>query len=439
VSSQRHWPSFTPLIVALLALPALGAEPGAVAYRGARLETIGPAGTIERGVLVARDGKIEAIGEEGKVEVPDDARVVDLAGMTVLPGLVEPYFDLPIGSAATDGGRTVVIGGRTVIVGSGGPTRAPSFTKIAEVFDPYSIDFKAFLRSGLTHLNLANRGGFGQAALLAIRPDERESQVIEPMGVLFLAVSNSPASLDLLRQGLRSAKPRGGSSGSAPAGGPGGTRGGRPGGGPPGGGDEDSPRPGGDRPGGGSTASPTLELWRDVVAGKGPLVVEAANAAAILYVLDAIKDEKDVRLVLIASGGDVYETLETLKDRKVSLVLRPELDTFPNSTNRTNIPRLVAEAGLEFAFTPTADRAILRDTQDTPLFPLAMLVRTGLPRSAALEAVTKVPARLIGQEKNLGTLEPGKSASFLVFEGDPLDPASRLRQVVIEGTTAYEN
>jgi imidazolonepropionase-like amidohydrolase len=68
-----------------------------------------------------------------------------------------------------------------------------------------------------------------------------------------------------------------------------------------------------------------------------------------------------------------------------------------------------------------------------------MLVKTGLPRSAALEALAKGPATLLGIEKSHGTIESGKAADFLLFSGDPLDSASQLRRTIIGGRIVYAN
>jgi imidazolonepropionase-like amidohydrolase len=68
-----------------------------------------------------------------------------------------------------------------------------------------------------------------------------------------------------------------------------------------------------------------------------------------------------------------------------------------------------------------------------------MLVKTGLPRQAALEALTKKPAALLGLDKTHGAIEPGKGADLLLFTGDPLDPTSRLRLTLIDGRTAHAN
>jgi imidazolonepropionase-like amidohydrolase len=100
---------------------------------------------------------------------------------------------------------------------------------------------------------------------------------------------------------------------------------------------------------------------------------------------------------------------------------------------------MLHDAGVEFAFTHPTGRDELAAAQDCPLFAVAYLVRCGLPRQAALEALTARPAALVGLEKTHGTVEPGKSADLLFFAGDPLGPDSQLSRVLIEGRTVYEN
>src|SRR4051794_7625765 len=113
-------------LLLLLAAPAF-AQDGALAITNAAVETMTPAGRLDKATVVVRNGKIEAVGKD--VKAPDDARVIDAAGGTVMPGIVEPYFEVAVASAApTDGGtRTVVIGGRTITL-PGAPAPRTTFT-----------------------------------------------------------------------------------------------------------------------------------------------------------------------------------------------------------------------------------------------------------------------------------------------------------------------
>src|SRR4029453_10171994 len=75
-------------VLAALALPfALRADtPNVYAIRGARIVTA--AGVpIDSGTIVIRRGTIDAVG--ASIQVPADAAVIDGAGMTVYPGLID--------------------------------------------------------------------------------------------------------------------------------------------------------------------------------------------------------------------------------------------------------------------------------------------------------------------------------------------------------------
>ena len=66
---------------------------GTIVLKGGKLLTI-THGTIENGVLVMENGKIAAVGATGKVNVPANALVIDVTGMTVYPGLIDSETNL---------------------------------------------------------------------------------------------------------------------------------------------------------------------------------------------------------------------------------------------------------------------------------------------------------------------------------------------------------
>ena len=85
-----------------LAFPCIGAAQEATwALTNARIETV-TRGVIERGPVVIRDGLIEAVGAD--VRPPADARIVDLAGKRVFPGLIDLTSTLGLASAPASGG-----------------------------------------------------------------------------------------------------------------------------------------------------------------------------------------------------------------------------------------------------------------------------------------------------------------------------------------------
>src|SRR6185295_4726162 len=87
-------------LLSLFVFNSLNAQRSAIdtyAITNARIVTVsGP--VIERGTVVIRNGLIAAAG--ANVNAPPDARVIDGAGLTVYPGLIDSYTDLGLPEAA---------------------------------------------------------------------------------------------------------------------------------------------------------------------------------------------------------------------------------------------------------------------------------------------------------------------------------------------------
>lgn len=77
----------------VLELPRARPE-GVVVYTGGRIVTMKGDEVIEDGVLVVEDDRIRAVGPSSSVDVPAGARVVDVGGRTVIPGLFDAHAHL---------------------------------------------------------------------------------------------------------------------------------------------------------------------------------------------------------------------------------------------------------------------------------------------------------------------------------------------------------
>lgn len=65
-------------------------------------------------------------------------------------------------------------------------------------------------------------------------------------------------------------------------------------------------------------------------------------------------------------------------------------------------------------------------------------MRGGLSFEEALAAVTINPARLLGVDKRVGTIEVGKDADLVLWSGPPFEPSSRVVGVVLDGVLAVD-
>ncbi len=125
-----------------------------------------------------------------------------------------------------------------------------------------------------------------------------------------------------------------------------------------------------------------------------------------------------------------------LAENKVMAAVGPTLTGKPKMElrNKTwDTPVILWKAGVHFCI-----------ITDHPVIPiehlsvcLSLAVRAGLPREEALRAVTLSAAEHLGIADRVGSIEKGKDADIVVWNGDPLDARSRAIATIIDGETAY--
>ena len=123
------------------------------AFVGARVIPVEGA-EIEEGVLLVRGSKIVAVGAKGEVEIPQGARLHDLAGKTVMPGLVCTHSHIG-GIGGADGS---------------GPIQPEA--RVHESINVKSSGFRRAVAGGLTTLNIMPGSGHlmsGQTIYVKLR------------------------------------------------------------------------------------------------------------------------------------------------------------------------------------------------------------------------------------------------------------------------------
>ena len=93
------------------------------------------------------------------------------------------------------------------------------------------------------------------------------------------------------------------------------------------------------------------------------------------------------------------------------------------------------KAGVRFAIV-TDDAS---NSRNLP-FEAAMAYAFGLPKEAAIRAITLSPAEIFGVSNTLGSIEAGKSATLIITNGDILDHRTNITNVIIDGReTSLDN
>ncbi|QDU85442.1 hypothetical protein Pla163_25720 [Planctomycetes bacterium Pla163] len=381
---------------------------GATVFVGAHLIPISSA-PIEDGVLIVRGGKIEAIGERGAVAIPDGATVVDLTGQVLMPGLVCTHSHVGAPYAAD---------------GSGPLQPEVSSVDSVNVHSPTVHRARA---GGLTTINAMPGSGHlmgGQTAYLKLRLGNTVDDLVyrfddgAPMGGLKMANGTNPQrsspfpgtrakSAALVREKFLAAQSYLAKKNAAAE-------------------DDEKEAPDVDL---------GLEALCEVLEGKRIVHHHTHRHDDIMTVV-RLSQEFGFRVVLhhVSEGWKVADEIAAAGiPSSVILVDSPggKLEARDLSFDTC---RMLYEAGAPIAIHTddyiTDSRLFLRSA--------ALAVRAGLPREAALAAVTLEGAKMLDLGDRIGSLEVGKDADLCVLDGDPLSVYSLVTRTYVEGELVFD-
>jgi imidazolonepropionase-like amidohydrolase len=394
--------------VTALASPALAAAqqtPQIIVITGATIHTMGPQGTIQNGTLVIENGRIRAVG--ASVPVPASARRIDGRGKVVTPGLFDSFTQLGL----------VEVGAVEATVDShSGDDQITAAFRVVDAFNPRSMLIPVNRIEGLTRAVTAPTPGksliAGQGAVIDLMGDlgGPGSSLVRSPVALFAALGEEGAghaggsrvnAMLLLREALHDALDYAANRKAF---------------------EEGSRRTY-------SLSRLDLEALIPVARGELPLVVTVSSASDIEATL---RLGRELHLKLILAGVEEgWKVAGQIAEARVPVLVNPLAD-LPRSfealgSTLENAARL-RKAGVTVAFM-TGDAHNARNIRQAA----GNAVANGLPWDDALAAMTSVPARIWGIADNYGTLEPGKDADVVIWDGDPLELSSFPTAVFIRG------
>jgi imidazolonepropionase-like amidohydrolase len=386
--------------VAGLALAAaLSAQ--TVVITNAEIHTLGPQGTIKNGSLVIENGRIRAVG--AAVAVPASARRIDARGKIVTPGLLDSYSQIGLVEIGAAKGSNDT---------ADQDERITAAFNAADALNPRSTLIPINRVEGLTRVVVTPSTGksliAGQTALIdlggpgdyLIRSPVAMYAVLGESGARLAGGSRQSAILHL-REAFQDARDYAANRKAF---------------------DQGDRRPY-------ALSRLDLEALGPVVKGELPLVIEAQRASDIEAALRLAKDFHLKLILSIATEG--WMVAREIAEAKVPVLLNPLgnlPDAFESLGATLENPARLYKAGVTIAFI-TGDAHNSRNIRQSA----GNAVAYGLPWDAALAAMTSVPARIWGISDRYGTLEPGKDADVVIWDGDPLEVTSFPTAVFIRG------
>ena len=390
-----------------------------IALKGGKLLTI-THGVIENGVMVMQGGRITAIGGAGTA-VPASAKVIDVTGMTVYPGLIDSETRL---------GLTEISADRTTNDELENTDEIMPHMHVYDAFHAETALIPVARINGITNAIVAPANGdtlpgqdsFIQLAgasateMLMVRDiamplnftgQQRRNQTFEtskfPSTRMGMAAQLRQTFIDALDYDQKMAAY------------------------------EKKKSAGGDDKEKGAGSPPKRDLKLEALLpylhGKKPVVLAAEQPQDLLTALD-LANEFHLKVILnhVAHSASLVEKIAATG---LPVIVGPIYEQ-PKEDERYDavfsLPAQLAKHGVKIAFASYE----AHNSRNLP-YAAGYAVGFGLPPEEALKALTINPAQMWGMDKDLGSLEVGKMGNVVVANGDPLDVKTDVKHVFIQG------
>ncbi len=400
-------------------------------FRGARIHTVtGP--VIENGTLIIQNGRIEEVIESDRIILPPDAKIIDVDGKVIIPGLVDSHSHLGVYSrpalkANSDGNETT--------------DPITSIVRALDSLNPFDPGIRMANAGGVTTANImpgsANVIG-GQTIYVKLRgysPEQMWFETPHVLGGLKMANGENPkrayggkgkapstrmkvAALqraELIKAQEYLAKwqryrEKAAEFDAKKAD----TK------------KDDPPTP--------PERNIALEPLVDVLLKKRTVHFHTHRADDILTVL-RMRQEFGFDLV-IQHGTEAYKVLDEIAKAGVPVSL-----TIPDSPGgKAEVVGFIEECAAEMTKAGIKVHVNTDDPVTESRFLLrtaAITVRGGLTPEEALKTITLHPAQALKLDERVGSLEKGKDADFVVLSGEPFSVYTRVLETFIDGKRVF--
>lgn len=386
------------------------AEYETIAIKHAKILTV-TQGIIEEGSILIKDGKIIAVGKN--IDIPADVKGIDASTCIVTPGLIDSHSHLglgPSGGVTEDNEMSNPCTPQLRIIDSIHP----------EGMEPHSFSFRDAVLQGVTTVIARPGSGNvigGQSAALKLRGGTVDDMIlvfpadmkmamgrkgyyagkgvlpVTKMGTAYLVRNAMVEAMDYKKalELYEKKKEK----------------------------DQTAKPPERDL----KNEAMLLVLNREI-----PVHIHCSPVDDILTAV-RLADEFNFYKLSLAHAEESYKVADELAKRGIVVVVGPRMITFDDNDNLINIAGYLVKHGVEINIMTDADVV----QQEFLRFQAAVAIKYGLSPEEALKAITINPAKLIGMENRIGSIEAGKDADLVIFDGDPFDIQTKVLKVFIDG------
>ena len=409
-----------------------------LAFKGAKIITMAGE-TIENGTIVFRDGKISDVGTD--VKVPVEARVIDASDKVIMPGFVEAH---------TSSGMSQANETNPVV----------PYVSVIDSIDPMNAYFRSARRNGVTTVRVVPGNSTligGQAAVIKTGGEFIDDMVLKSdagvkislrpvsgsrmghLAKLRKALDEAKRKLDkknkakeekedeekkkdddkkdAKKKGVKKKEDKDGKKS-----------------------DDKKSKKKDDEKKPEEVESELDKAMFAILSGELPVMIYCDKAMDVGQAMRLIKQYNfKASLVL---GRECYKAAKQVADADLPVVIDSQLVFFeedPRTKEETKVvlPKVFRDHEVKFAFQVGRGGGTTLGSSYF-WYQAATAVKYGMPAEEALEALTMLPAKFLGVDEFVGSIEKGKDADIIVLSGEPLSVDTWVDMTVVNGEIVYE-
>lgn len=179
------------------------------------------------------------------------------------------------------------------------------------------------------------------------------------------------------------------------------------------------------------------DIIKKVINKEAPLFITAIETSEIKALIN-IADKYDIKLI-ICEGYQGHRCLEHIKSANVSIIIGEQTGYNRKNYNDTDllkIAQLQNEDEILVSLTLTGDGG--PEGKIKYLWNAIEFYKAGVEEEEVLKMMTLNPAKMLGIDNKIGTIEEGKQADIVIYSNNPIKYYnSKLKYTIINGEIAY--
>lgn len=173
------------------------------------------------------------------------------------------------------------------------------------------------------------------------------------------------------------------------------------------------------------------EIMADLIDGEiyGMFHVQRAND-----IMTALRLQREFGFRMLLEGAaEAYLVQEEIRQAGVPVLIHPTMVRTSGGTQNASFETAgkLADEGIPVLFQSGYEGYVPKTR--VVLYEAAIAVANGLDYESALKALTVDAAAVLGIDNRVGTLESGKDADVVLFDGDPFEYTTKASVVIVDG------